>query len=142
MEKSVIHILEIPGKKSTYYDNLILSYLVITLYTLFCVWDVPLSLNAYILRRRQPNRTIMAPESKVPVLDMQIPVCKKKLGAKRKPLLSRLWIYEKVLLPAGIYVPDWSMSYLILVFQGQEHPKMSQILALFAIDILPMISFI
>lgn len=84
----------------------------------------------------------MAPESKVPVLDMQIPVCKKKLGAKRKPLLSRLWIYEKVLLPAGIYVPDWSMSCLILEFQGHEHPKMSQILALFAIDILPMTSFI
>lgn len=80
----------------------------------------------------------MASESKV--LDMQI--CKKKLGAKQKPLLSRLWIYEKVLLRAGIYVPDWSMSYLILVFQGQEHPKMSQILALFATDILPMTSFI
>lgn len=66
----------------------------------------------------------------------------KKLGAKRKPLLSRLWIYEKVLIPSGIYVFDWSMSYLILEFQGHEHPKMSQILALFAIDILPMISFI
>lgn len=30
------------------------------------------------------------------------------------------------------------MSYLILEFQGHEHPKMSQILALFAIDILPI----
>lgn len=68
-------------------------------------------------------------------------ICK-KLGEKQKNLLSRLWIYEKVLLPADIYVPDWSMSCLILEFQGHEHPKMSQILALFAIDIKAMISFI
>lgn len=70
-------------------------------------------------------------------------ICKyaKKLVAKRKPLLSRLWIYEKVLIPSGIYVSDWSMSYLILEFQGHEHPEMSQILSLFAIDILSMISF-
>lgn len=73
MEKSVIHILEIPGKKSSYYDNLILSYLVITLYFVYEMY--PSSLNAYILRRRQPNRTIMASESKA--LDMQI--CKKNL---------------------------------------------------------------
>lgn len=61
---------------------------------------------------------------------------------KTETLLSRLWIYEKVLLRAGIYVPDWSMSCLILEFQGHEHPKMSQLLALFATDILPMTSFI
>lgn len=41
MEKSVIHILEIPGKKSSYYDNLILSYIVITLYFILCMRFTP-----------------------------------------------------------------------------------------------------
>lgn len=41
----------------------------------------------------------------------------------------------------NIYCPDFEYVRFV-VFQGQEHPKMSQILALFAIDILPMISFI
>lgn len=64
----------------------------------------------------------MASESKV--LDMQMPVCKKNLVQN-----------------GNIYCPDFEYVRFV-VFQGQEHPKMSQILALFAIDIIPMISFI